>query len=198
MKSNTSADVFAREETWTRKWLNGYDPTHIDETALQKIAKTEKLRKLLPINTGVVLLKTKAVIYLAENQKLMIRYLQRLIIWMCENPIKKKVYNWGPAFEIRPVHIAKAMGLHRRRPLIKPLRFPSHNRWIAEEVALWLTIGSSELTSKYFWFQLVMQGDEFTAVETPDQRPYLIHYLSRNTKYFRSKGLRNLQLKLLP
>ncbi|MCA9664357.1 MAG: hypothetical protein KC503_02180, partial [Myxococcales bacterium] len=61
------------------------------------------------------------------------------------------------------------------------LPYPSSNRWIIEQVALWLSLGRIEgLTHGLLDRSLVAQDDEFLATSSAA----VVHYFSRNTDAF--------------
>ena len=49
-------DWNAREETLSRRSHYGYNPSHIDESTLESIARRERLQLISPFNSGVCLL----------------------------------------------------------------------------------------------------------------------------------------------
>jgi hypothetical protein len=174
MARSSSADLYAREEPWShRSWLP-YDPTSVDEDALRRQMKEEKVRWITPFNCGVVLFRRDLAVWLTAHLGLFLEYLTRLTIWMCAHPIEN---------EQRFIVAARIAGLHKRAKL-KPLAFPESVRWIVEERALWFTLGNRPVTMKCFARERLMQAGEYRLVRTRRDLPYLFHYYSANTKRF--------------
>jgi hypothetical protein len=181
MAGNTAADLYAREEPYSKKSRLGRDTTYLDEDALLDLTRREKVKYVLPFNCGVVLLKRRAAVWLAENLDVFLDYLLRFSIWMCKNP---NVSTHPYAVELEYIVAARKWGLHERPPRRKALPFLGRNRWIAEERALWLALGRTRFSVEYFSQSRVAQGIEFAEVRSRRDRPHLVHYYGVNADTF--------------
>jgi hypothetical protein len=181
MAEHTSADLYVREEPHSKKsWLEP-DESYLDERALRELTRREKVRYVMPFYCGVVLLKRRAAVWLAENLDVFLHYLLRFSIWMCKNP---NVSTHPHAVELNYVVAARKWGLHQRAPRLKSLPFLGRNRWIVEERALWLALGKTRFSVQCFPRARVAQGPEFVTLRSRRNRPHLIHYYSVNAPPF--------------
>jgi hypothetical protein len=180
-ENSTTADVIAREEPYSKYSWIGPDPTYLDEEALLRLTRNEKVAYVPPFNCGVVLFKRPAALWLAENLDAFMDYMLRFSIWMCKNPNDS---THPLAAEMKYVEVARKRGLHRRPPRRKSLPFLGRNRWIVEERALWLTLGRSRFSVRYFSRERVAQGSEVVLLRSWRNRPHLIHYFGSNSVPF--------------
>jgi hypothetical protein len=74
-------------------------------------------------------------------------------------------------------------------PAATVLRFPSENRWIKEQVSMWLTLGALGERVGLVSPQHVAQGDEYRDIDRSGGHPHVIHYYSSNTNDFVSRWL---------
>lgn len=181
LAESTSADVYAREEPYSKKSWLGRDLSYLDEKAYLALTRREKVRCVTPFNCGVVLLKRRAAVWLAENLDVFLEYLLRFSIWMCKNP---NVSTHPYAVELDYVVAAREWGLHERPPRRKELPFLGRNRWIVEERALWLALGNTRFSVKCFERSQVAQGIEFAVLRSRRDRPHLVHYYGVNGPAF--------------
>ena len=180
-------DWCAREEPYSKLSIRGADPRIFDDCEYSQLLEREGRRYVTPFNSGVVMLSGSAVRGLAANLNLYLSYIWRFSLWMCGKPQYRQrpppgqersdslVYQLRDTFD---VSAARNNGAHRRPGRFTPLRFGFGNRWIKEEVALWLVLGSQDLRGRIFSFRECMQSPEYRAIEVPAQRPYLIHYFT--------------------
>ena len=78
-------DVCAREEPWTKRSPLGYDPTYVDESAMRRLQRSEKLYRIVPFNTGVLLMKRQVAEWFSTNMDLFLSYLVRFTLWMAKH-----------------------------------------------------------------------------------------------------------------
>jgi hypothetical protein len=170
-------DLVAREEVGSRRSHHGYDPDMIDESELGRIGRKAGITPAPPFNLGVVLLNNGLWQRLAGLSTLHVHYAWRFMVWMASNQS-----------EVNP-QFGEGMGvdeLRRNWESITPadkfmaLQFPSANRWILDEVTLWITLGHlPNTTYGDFAPSDVIQNGEF---DVNDQTPTWVvcHYFSQN------------------
>jgi hypothetical protein len=170
------ADLYAREEPTTRRSHIGYDSTYIDESIIRGLQRAEKVNPILPFNIGVVLMKRQVAQWLAQNVDLVFRYLMRFTSWLIKN---------SDVPDNEPFAIAaKELNLADASKGLKPLLYPSRNRWILDQFALWFTLAASSFKVGLFPLSSVLQADEFLSIGSRFREPHLIHYYSANSDYF--------------
>ena len=184
-------DWCAREEPFSRLSTREIDPRIFDDREYVRLVESERTGFVTPFNSGVVLLSRGAVRGLAANLDRYLSYIWRFTLWMCQVPQNRKnpppgrergdslVYRLRDTHDVRA---ARAGGAHRRPGRFAPLRYGFGNRWIKEEVALWLVLGSLGLRGRIFSFRDSMQSPEYRAIRVPTQRPYLIHYFTSSAE----------------
>jgi hypothetical protein len=175
------SDCCAREEHSCRRSARSYDPGYINEELLLELAASEGTSAVPPFNAGVLLLNNKLWRRVPVAPTL-ISYVWRFSIWMAQHRQQ------GPA----PCHDS-AIGVdflrnHFRKFVSSEdeataLQFPSGNRWIVDEVALWLTLGTiPDLKYRDFDTADVLQGGEILSRE-PNSADWIVaHYYSVNMK----------------
>ena len=179
----SSADVYAREEPTCRRSHYGYDPSYIDEDALLSISAAEGTVTPPPFNLGVVLLNNGRWAELDALVLEFLTYVWRFMIWMALHP---------PSSDTE-LAFGEGLGIDALRrdweSLVAPpdiaaaLRFPSSNRWINEEVAVWLALGKLAAGSYGDFSRAdVIQNGEFDGQHTHDHSWVVCHYFSQNTK----------------
>jgi hypothetical protein len=170
------ADVVAREEVHSRRSAYGADDTFIDEPLLARLASHERSARIPPFNLGVVLLSNRAWHALAQLESTFVDYAWRFVTWMARNPATGVAAAYGEfagaataAATARPVDFARA------------LPYPSANRWILDEVALWLTLGHVRgVRTADFGADDVVQNGEFANRDVRTARWTVCHYFSQN------------------
>lgn len=180
-------DWCAREEPYSRLSIREVDPRVFDDREYARLIESEGAGFVTPFNSGVVLLSGRAVRGLAANLDRYLGYIWRFSLWMCNAPQGRRKPPRGSKHadslfyrlqDTRDVRAAREGGAHRRPGRFAPLRYGFGNRWIKEEVALWLVLGSLGLRGRIFSFREAMQSPEYRAIQVPAQRPYLIHYFT--------------------
>ncbi len=181
-RSCRSPGVYAREEPSSRRSYYGYDPSYVDEDALKKICKAEKIKFTPPFNTGVVLMDRKTAQEFAKNLKAFFDYAMRMTGWLIAHPCPEE-----QGFITRARR--RVRSLERIR---KPhLPFPSSNQWLAEEIASWLALGASGAKIRSFSMTQILQGPEYQNFDPlRHQWPFLIHYYNLNSSNFAEEWLR--------
>jgi len=171
------ADLVAREEVGCRRNHHGYDPKLVDEDELERLAASMGTRATPPFNLGVILLNHGLWRRLAQLAPLLIAYAWRFQIWMAANrPEVDSEFGdgWG-IDELRGV-----LSTLRPAEVALALRFPSQNRWILDEVALWMTLAHLPNTKfADFLRDDVIQNGEFDADEH-NSAWTVCHYFSQN------------------
>lgn len=170
------ADLHAREEPGCRRSVHFYDRSWVDEEALAALRLREGLAPVPPFNTGVCLLSRAAADAITMILPLYFDYLFRFLSWFHLHPEAGEAV--GAA---RKIHDRLLSGPAAGRALA----YPSANRWIVDQFALWLALG--RLTSlRYGDFapEDVWQGAEFQQMSPAAPLPILCHYFGRNTVPF--------------
>jgi len=171
------ADLYAREEPFCRRSTLGYRESYLDEEAIAELGKREGLDPVPPFNTGVCLFTREMADAITTIVPSYFDYLFRFLSW----------------FHLHPVHGASAMTnaeqmVHDRflrTAAAQALPYPSQNRWIVDQVALWLALGRfPRLSFADFAPSDVWQGGEFQQPWATAPRPILCHYFGQNTQLF--------------
>jgi hypothetical protein len=164
------ADWYAREEHASRRSPHGYDPAHIDEDALARIAAEAGSRCVVPFNSGVCLLNGRVAPALEQVRLTLLDMTWRLL---CGRELGRSQAD-EPDQELRAAILASVNAIDRRRSLA----YPSRNAWIVEQIALWLALGQIASFSQGFLSpQDVAQGHEFD-VALGRSSTVLCHYFS--------------------
>lgn len=182
-------DLVAREEVGSRRSHYGYDPRMIDEDVLTRIGAESGISPASPFNLGVVLLNNGLWQKLAGLSSLLVQYAWRFFVWMAANPPNSSS-EFGEGVGIE--------SLRERWQSIGPtdkflaLEYPSANRWIMDEVTLWMTLGHlPQVKFGDFDRPDVAQNGEYDSTENnPDW--VVCHYFSQNfeqiSKWARQKA----------
>lgn len=171
------ADLYAREEPGSRRSVHGYHPSLIDEDELAALRVRESVGLVPPFNTGVCLFTRKMADSISAILPHYFGYLFRFLSWFHFHPI--------PGREPEPdstrlVH-ERFLGPSEEQAL----PYPSKNRWIADQFALWLALGRfTDLRYGDFRPADVWQGAEFQQLRTARSFPLLCHYFGGNTMPF--------------
>lgn len=170
------ADLYAREEPLCLRSIHGYNRTYLDEEAIAEMAASEGLRPVPPFNTGVCLFSREMADAISMIVPRYFDYLFRFLSWFHQHPVSEA-----------PTETDQAQ-IHNR--LLGPaaelaLPYPSQNRWIADQVALWLALGQvPSLRFGDFAPSDVWQGGEFQQMSPGAQLPMLCHYYGGNMQRF--------------
>lgn len=170
-------DLVAREEVGSRRSHYGPDPKMVDEDALTRLGETVGVTPAPPFNLGVVLLNNGLWKRLAGLSPLHVHYAWRFMVWMAANP-SEAASEFGEGMGIE--------ALRQQGGSVPPddqflaLPYPSANRWILDEVTLWMTLGHLPRTTYGdFASRDVVQNGEFDA-DDPAPPWTVCHYFSQN------------------
>jgi hypothetical protein len=170
------ADVAAREEVHTSRSRHGIDRDFIDEPLLARLAAAEGAVAIPPFNLGVVLFGRGVVATLAAYEPLFVDYAWRFAVWIAQHPAAGASAAFGEF-----LGAAEALALTTPDALARALPYPSTNRWILEEVALWMSLGHVPgLRVVDFDRCDVAENGEFTAAHPAEAGWVLCHYYSQN------------------
>ncbi len=171
------ADLVAREEVGSRRSPHGYDPQMIHEEELAHVGRMAGIQPAPPFNLGVVLLNNGLWRRLAGLSTLHACYAWRFMVWMAANPsAADSPYGEGVAVEPLRQHWSSLLPGDQ----FLALPYPSANRWILDEVTLWMTLGHLPGTTfRDFKSTDVIQNGEF--VERKKDPTWVVcHYFSQN------------------
>jgi len=174
------ADCYAREEPTCARSHYGYDQNYVDEEALAAISRQEAIDFVAPFNVGVVLLNNGLVERLASAQQLFVDYAWRFALWMAMNPVEGVAAAYGEGFGISYLrdYFDRLVGRADRG---RELAYPSSNRWILEQVALWMTLGKlGSVSYRDFSPADVLQNGEILSRKRTECDWVLCHYFSQN------------------
>jgi hypothetical protein len=174
------ARLCAREEPHSRASPLGYRQRYLDEDLLGDVFREEGLAAVPPFNTGVVMMDRSVVAAIAENLGTALQYLWRFNLWMCRHPIE------NDGRDVLAMRIADVSTVF---PSAAALRYPSENRWIKEQVSMWLTVGSLGERVDLMSPSHIAQGHEYRQIERAGGRPYVVHYYSSNANDFTTRWL---------
>jgi hypothetical protein len=171
-----AADLAAREEVHSGRSHHGADRSFIDEPLLERLARADGAAAVPPFNTGVVLVTGGLVRWLAALEPAFVDYAWRFLVWMALHPAEGEAALYG---ELEAAVAA--------RPLVTPadveraFPYPSQNRWILDEVALWLTLGHvKDLRTVDFDRTDVVQNGEYASTSPQRATWTVCHYYSQN------------------
>lgn len=170
----------AREEPYSRASPLGCWTPHLDEDALDGLCRDEGFTPVPPFNTGVVMMDSGVAHRIAENLGTALKYLWRFNLWMCRHPQEHD------AKDIQAMRAADAAAVF---PSAAVLRYPSENRWIKEQLSMWLTIGALGERVGLVSPHHVAQGDEYQQINRAGGLPHVIHYYSSNADDFMNRWL---------
>ncbi len=174
------ADCAAREEPTTERSVVGHDPTYVNEPALHALGTSLGLMTPPPFNIGVVLINHGHWRTLAALERQFVLYAFRFLVWMADNPASGLAANFGEsaaAVMLRTTHRGLLTPLVRQAAL----PYPSTNRWILDQVALWCTVAHIP-GFRYTDFDtndVAQNGEIFS--HRPRDAPWVVaHYFSQN------------------
>jgi hypothetical protein len=169
--------LYAREEPFSRRSEWGYDPDAIDEDALGALARSVGARILSPFNIGLLAFDHRFSREICQRLHVLFSFVVRLIAWMHQHP-DPGADSDGLISEMRDGFA----GAIASGDVVIPLAYPSRNRWIVDEVALWLTLGGiSNFSVGWLPKDQILQGDEFA---TSTGEFIGCHYYARNQTPF--------------
>jgi hypothetical protein len=172
----TGAHVFGREEVHTSRSRHGCDRSFVDEPLLARLAVVEGAVAIPPFNLGVVLFNHGVLEALAALEPLFVDYAWRFVLWTAQHPATGPAAGFGEF-----LGAAEARALATPAQFARALPYPSVNRWILDEVALWLTLGHIPgLRTADFDRRHVAENGEFEAGDPASAGWVLCHYYSQN------------------
>jgi FkbM family methyltransferase len=174
------ARLCAREEPYSRASPLGCRTPYLDEDALDGLFRDEGFTPVPPFNTGVVMMDSAVVNRIAASLGTALQYLWRFNLWMCRHPIEN---------DFKDVQAMRAADVSAVFPAATVLRFPSENRWIKEQVSMWLTLGALGERVGLVSPRHVAQGNEYRQIDRSGGYPHVIHYYSSNADDFMSRWL---------
>jgi hypothetical protein len=171
-----SAHVAAREEVHTSRNHHGTDRSFVDEPLLSQLAQHEGAVVIPPFNLGVVLFGRGVAATLEAYEPLFVDYAWRFALWTAQHPVIGAAAGYGEF-----LGAAEALALTTPGALARALPYPSTNRWILDEVALWMTLGHVPgLLVADIDVRDVAENGEFTAADPARAGWVLCHYYSQN------------------
>lgn len=174
------AGLCAREEPFSRASPLGRWTAHLDQDALDVLFRDEGIAPVPPFNTGVVIMDSGVAARITESLGAALQYLWRFNLWMCRHPMES---------DARDVHAMRDAAVSGVFPSAAALRYPSENRWIKEQVSMWLTVGALGEHVGLMSPRHVAQGDEYQAIDRSGEHPHVIHYYSSNANDFTTRWL---------
>jgi hypothetical protein len=172
----TGAHVVGREEVHTSRSHHGVDRSFVDEPLLAQLAAAEGAVAIPPFNLGVVLFNHGVLGALAALEPLFVDYAWRFVLWTAQHPATGPAAGFGEF-----LGAAEARAIATPDQLARALPYPSVNRWILDEVALWLTLGHIPgLSTADFDRRHVAENGEFEAGDPSSAGWVLCHYYSQN------------------
>lgn len=171
-------DLVAREEVGSSRNHHGYDKNMIDEEKLAILGEKLGIRPAAPFNLGVIMMNNGLWEKLAGLAPLLVNYAWRFMLWMAENPCDP-----SSSFGVEGLGVDL---IRANRALLLPdehfmrLEYPSANRWILDEVTLWMTLGHlANVKYEDFPREIVLQNGEFN--DQANQKTWIAcHYFSQN------------------
>ena len=170
-------DWNAREEPLSRRSHYGYNPSHIDESSLESIARRERLQLISPFNSGVCLLNNPVRIGFDRVRVNFLDLAWRLLVG---RELSTRT-TFGSNVQIQKA-VLEAIGAVDRQ---RALPYPSSNSWILEQIALWLALGHlPQISHGLMSREHVVQGGEFQEPFGYGHRCVVAHYYSHLTAQF--------------
>lgn len=170
------ADLYAREEPLCRRSIHGYNRSYVDEEAIADLRVREGLSTVPPFNTGVCLFTREMADAITMIVPRYFDYLFRFLSWFHLHPLPAEATGTNPT-QIEDRFLRPAAG--------QALPYPSQNRWIVDQIALWLALGQfTKLRYGDFAPTDVWQGAEFQQMSAARPFSILCHYFGGNTMQF--------------
>ena len=180
------ADCYAREEPMCKRSHLGYSKSYLDEELLGDLAAKLGGQPVPPFNAGVILFNHR-VWELERFDAIFLEYVWRFMVWMTLNPVEGEARRYGEGLGVNILREKLHKG---NNP--DGLAYPSANRWIIDEVALWLTLGHvHNLRFEDFDRQDVIQNGEFVHNPPAESGWILCHYFGNNMMDFEQWAAEN-------
>jgi hypothetical protein len=173
------ADCSGIADIGARRGPYDYDPAYLDEEALQEIAAGQGL--LIPplFSCGSIVMSRKLCQELYRLESHFLGFALRFMCWMALHPVSIR----GRFPECRGVEYLRRNWATLGAGNLEPIRFPSGNRWLLEQFALWFTLGYA---ARHEYIDLparsVQYYTQFRSQSRPDREMVCCHYGSRNTE----------------
>jgi hypothetical protein len=100
-------------------------------------------KRLAPFNCGTILFSKKGRAELKDREQLLVSMLWRLLVWMKENPTDNRHFGESRMIRFFDVEKIEITAVDQRHMI----EYPSPNRWLLDEVAMWLTCGAPKAIS---------------------------------------------------
>lgn len=182
VESYGGSDLAAREEVGTSAAGSPPARRFIDEHGLARLMRDQRCQPVQPFNSGLVLMSRLARRILGKREELFIDYAARFLAWMCANPIGHRS-EFGESRVATLARASKAATKALARYDDRMLSYPSRNRWLLEEFALWMVCGSKPaLEVSTFSPNDVGIGSEVFRSEPDEVQQVVHHYFSGNTQ----------------
>ena len=171
------ADLYAREEPFCRRSIHGYEPSFVDEEGIAELREREGLSPVPPFNTGVCLLTRAMADAISTVVPRYFDYLFRFLTWFHLHPVAEAPRATDAEQMVHERFLAPAAE--------QALPYRSKNRWIVDQVAMWLALGQftnlryGDLAPSDVW-----QGAEYQQMSPTTPLPILCHYFGSNTMPF--------------
>jgi hypothetical protein len=171
------ADLYAREEPFSRRSIHGYDPSLVDEEGIAGLREREGLSPVPPFNTGVCLFTREMADAITTIVPRYFDYLFRFLAWFQHHPRPEDPAVTSSTQAVYDRYLGPAEG--------QALPYLAKNRWIADQVGLWLALGQfTRFRYADFAPADVWQGAEFQQMSAHTPLPILCHYYGSNTMAF--------------
>jgi hypothetical protein len=170
------ADLYAREEPFCVRSVLGPDPSMIDEQGIAEL-RAGRPGPVPPFNTGVVLFNRKMADAITASLPRYFDYLFRFLSWFHHHPLAQAAAVTSAEVAVSERFLGPAEG--------QALPYRAKNRWIVDQVALWLALGQftglryADLRPADVW-----QGGEVQQLSSGGPLPILCHYFGSNTAPF--------------
>lgn len=171
----------AREEVGSLRCRFGPDPDYLDELGLASSVSAVGGAEPAPaFNTGVMLFHRFPWDRARSFERRYLSWIARFAIWMADRPADPAAPQYADVFDVESIRRLLA-GPEAARVRRLGVRYPSKNRWLAEEAAAWIAVGyereAGDMTVERFHSDDVAQGGE--PLEGP--LPHFVwHYFNSN------------------
>ena len=144
------------------------------------VAASEGAVPVAPFNLGVVLFNNACWRWIAGLEPLLVSYAWRFAVWMAGHPPSGRAASYGDLSGTELITSGRVPVSSEDVRVALP--YPSANRWLLDEVVLWLTLGHVRgLRMQDFSVRDVLQDGEFVTCDPNAPGAVLCHYFSQNT-----------------
>ncbi len=168
---------YAREEPYSSLSYLGYDSWAIDEAALLDLTRSAGLNYVRPFNSGVCLFNDSVRRQLLSLREEFLQFAWRLLIGLYCGPTRP---------ELNPELVAEIAALLHAGDAATAIAFPSGNRWIVAQVALWLTLGRLQEFShgRFSAVEVAQNGELIDFRREPWDGVLVAHYFTSHQAQF--------------